>query len=108
MALPHFTAVRVEETTWFRSDDGPNRSMKATAQFLNQCMPPPPYIVGGGRAVIQPKVPPCEACFALWGHAVDRAVASTSRSTGLRYIYESQEGPTMLILRKVTQGKPPG
>ena len=40
--------------------------------------------------------------------AVDRAVASTSRTTGLRYIYESQEGRIMLILWKVTQGKPPG
>ena len=32
----------------------------------------------------------------------------TSRTTGLRYIYESQEGQIMLILWKVTQGKPPG
>ena len=40
--------------------------------------------------------------------AVDRAVASTSRTTGVRYIYESQEGRIMLILWKLTQGKPPG
>jgi hypothetical protein len=32
----------------------------------------------------------------------------TSRTTSLRYIYESQEGRIMLILWKVTQGKPPG
>jgi len=48
------------------------------------------------------------ALLALGAHAVDRAVASTSRTTSLRYIYESQEGRIMLILWKVTQGRPPG
>jgi hypothetical protein len=37
-----------------------------------------------------------------------RAVASASRTTGLRYIYESREGRIMLMLWQVTQGKPPG
>ena len=60
------------------------------------------------EAVLQPQPRRANLLLHCGAHAVDRAVASTSRTTGLRYIYESQEGRIMLILWKVTQGKPPG
>ena len=60
------------------------------------------------EAVLQPQPRRTNLLLHCEAHAVDRAVASTSRTTGLRYIYESQEGRIMLILWKVTQGKPPG
>ena len=60
------------------------------------------------EAILQPQTRRANLLLQCGAHAVDRAVASTSRTTGLRYIYESQEGRIMLILWKATQGKPPG
>jgi len=60
------------------------------------------------EGILQPQTRRANVLLHYGAHAVDRAVASISRTTGLRYIYESQDGRTMLILWNVTQGKPPG
>ena len=60
------------------------------------------------EAILQPQTRRANLLLHCGAHAVDRGVAPISRTTGLRYIYESQEGRVMLMLWKVTQGKPPG
>ena len=60
------------------------------------------------EAILQPQTRRANLLLHCGAHLVDRAVASASRTTGLRYIYESREGRIMLMLWQVTQGKPPG
>ena len=60
------------------------------------------------EAILQPQTRRANLLLHCGAHPVDRAVASASRTTGLRYIYESREGRIMLMLWQVTQGKPPG
>jgi hypothetical protein len=121
-----FIGVTLKKTSLARQAESPqpritaSRSQKRSQYFIRTHNETLSVAMSGTGAVSQKRMkqkngssntttsPPCEPCFALWGHAVDRAVASTSRTIGLRYIYESQEGGTMLILREVTQGKPPG
>jgi hypothetical protein len=120
-----FIGVTLKKTSLARQAESPQQrvadsSSRNAELFIRTHYETPPVAMSGTGAVSQKRMkqkngssntttsPPCEPCFALWGHAVDRAVASASRTIGLPYIYESQEGGTMLILREVTQGKPPG
>jgi hypothetical protein len=60
------------------------------------------------EVLLQPQARRANRLLHCGAHAVDRAVASTSRNHGPSLIYESQEGRIMLMLWKVTQGQPPG